>query len=205
MQGSPLPCEFPNGRLRRLSADDLAAFQAYRALPELGRYQDWSPMSDSDALAFLLEMNRAPLFTPGEWVQLGIAEPGSNHLIGDLGLHLSEDGETAEVGFTLQPSAQGRGIASRAVQAALDLMFAATQVSQVLGITDARNFPSIRLLDRLGFRPLKTRQIVFRGEPCSEGVYTLSRSAGCSRSTASGERADVVGPVHRQPSAFPAR
>jgi hypothetical protein len=53
---------FGNGFvLRRLRADDLAEFQAYRRDPELGRYQGWLPVSDEEALAFLREMNAAPL------------------------------------------------------------------------------------------------------------------------------------------------
>jgi aminoglycoside 6'-N-acetyltransferase len=172
-----LPREFSGGRLRRLRASDLQAFQTYRTLPELGLYQGWSPMSDAEAVAFLTGMNRAPLFRPGEWVQLGIAEPASDGLVGDIGLFLSEDGETGEVGFTLQPSAQGRGIAGRAVREALQLLFAATEVSRVRAITDARNLPSIRLLERLGFEFLSRRSVVFRGEPCTEKVYVL-RNAG---------------------------
>ena len=178
MHETLLPCEFPGGRLRRLGPADREAFQAYRSIPELGRYQGWSPMSEAEALEFLTEMHQAPMFTSGEWVQLGIAEPESDLLVGDIGLHLSSDGNTGEIGFTLQPSVQGRGIAGRAVREALQLLFAATEVSHVLGITDTRNFPSIRLLERLGFMHFETRSVVFRGEPCSEVVYTLRRNDG---------------------------
>jgi RimJ/RimL family protein N-acetyltransferase len=178
MHETQLPRDFSGGRLRRLRPTDRRAFQAYRAIPELGRYQGWSPMSEAEALEFLAEMNQAPLFTPGEWMQLGIAEPESDSLIGDIGLYLSEDGGTGEVGFTLQPSAQGRGTAGRAVREALQLLFATTAVSRVLGITDARNLPSIRLLERSGFKYLHTRQVQFRGEPCSENVYALERNDG---------------------------
>ena len=170
-----LPREFPGGRLRRLHPRDLAAFQAYRSIPEVGRYQGWSPMSDADALAFLDEMHRAPLFTPGQWIQLGIAEPEADALVGDIGLHLSEDGASGEVGFTLQPSAQGRGLAGRAVREGVQLLFAATNVTRVFGITDERNLPSIRLLARLGFDFIESRQVVFRGEPCTEWVHVYRR------------------------------
>ena len=178
MHETLLPREFPGGRLRRLHLRDLQAFQAYRSLPALGRYQGWSPMSEAEAESFLAEMSEAALFTPGQWVQLGIAAPESDALVGDIGVHLSEDGNTGEVGFTLEPSAQGRGTAALAVHEALQLLFAATQVDSVLGITDERNLPSIKLLERLGFRHAETRQVVFRGEPCTERVYVLARRAG---------------------------
>ena len=177
MHETLLPREFSGGRLRRLRPADRVAFQAYRSIPELGRYQGWSPTSEAEALDFLAEMNQAPLFTPGQWVQLGIAESESDSLVGDIGLYLSSDGSTGEVGFTLQPSAQGHGVAGRAVREAIQLLFSATKVSCVLGITDERNLPSIRLLERLGFQYLENRRVVFRGEPCSEKVYALSRNA----------------------------
>jgi RimJ/RimL family protein N-acetyltransferase len=178
MHETLLPREFHGGRLRRLQLRDHQAFQIYRAIPELGRYQGWSPMSEGKAFDFLDEMGRAPLFAVGQWVQLGIAEPESDALVGDIGLYLSEDGTTAEVGFTLEPSAQGRGIAALAVREALQLLFSVTSVTRVLGITDARNLPSIRLLERLGFKCLESREVVFRGEPCTERVYALPRNDG---------------------------
>ena len=176
-----LPCSFPGGVLRRLRPSDVFTFQAYRAIPDLGHYQGWSPISDSDALAFLTEMNAAPLFTPGEWVQLGIAEPTAERLVGDLGLFLAADESLAEVGFTLEPRSQGRGIATAAVQAAVQLLFTTTQVQQVRGITDTRNVASIRLLERAGFHYKETPHVVFRGESCSEDVYVLPRSVGLKK------------------------
>jgi RimJ/RimL family protein N-acetyltransferase len=173
-----LPINFSAGLLRRLRASDLASFQAYRAIPELGRYQAWSPMSETEALAFLNQMSSAPLFTPGEWIQLGIAEPSTERLIGDIGLFLAADERAGEVGFTLEPAAQGRGIATAAVRASVQLLFAATKIQQVLGITDCRNTASVRLLKRASFQHKETRHAVFRGETCSEEVYVLARNDG---------------------------
>src|SRR3954465_8415769 len=174
-----LPINFSGGLLRRLLPSDLPSFQAYRAIPELGHYQAWSPMSESEALAFLEKMHPAALFTPGGWVQPGRAEPPPERLSGDIGLFLAADGRTAEVGFTLEPAAQGRGIATAAVRAAVQLLFAATTVQQVLGITDSRNTASVRLLKRVGFQHKESRYAIFRGEPCSEEVYALPRIQPC--------------------------
>jgi len=161
--------------LRRLSASDLAAFQAYRSDTELGRYQDWSAMPDAEALTFLAEMNAAPLFRPGHWTQIGIAEPQGLALLGDIGLFLAEDSRHAEIGFTLSRAAQGRGLATAAVREALRLIFGATMVERVLGITDARNHASARLLERVSMVRQEERSAVFRGEPCVEYVYSIGR------------------------------
>lgn len=133
-------------------------------------------MSEAEALSFLAEMSEAPLFTTGDWVQLGIAERETDQLIGDIGIFVSADGLNGEIGFTLAPAAQGRGVATAAVRQALQLLFGATCVKQVLGITDSRNVRSVRLLERVGFRHQESRSTVFRGEPCVEEVYALARN-----------------------------
>lgn len=133
-------------------------------------------MSEADASAFLTRMNSAPLFFPGDWIQLGIAEPVADCLIGDIAIRVADNGTTAEIGFTLEPDYQGRGIATAAVQEAVHLLFAATKVRQVFGITDHRNIASIRLLERTGFHCKENRDGVFRGEPCTEKIYVLTRS-----------------------------
>lgn len=173
-----LPRQFPGGCLRRLHPSDLGPFQAYRNIPDLGLYQGWSPMSEPEALAFLVEMEVTPLFQPGKWIQIGIADSDTDGLVGDIGILLHGDTQAAEVGFTLAPSAQGRGIATIAVREALQMLFTATSALQVFGITDARNARSIRLLERLDFKYRESRSAVFRGEECTELVFVLPKGDG---------------------------
>jgi RimJ/RimL family protein N-acetyltransferase len=171
----PLP-RFGNGVvLRRLRASDLAAFQDYRHDAVLGRYQGWSATSDDEAAAFLAEMSTGALLQAGAWSQIGIAEPGDMTLIGDIGLLLANDGQHAEIGFTLRRVSQGRGVATFAVREAIDLVFEHTQAERVIGVTDARNQSSIRLLERVGMRKTGSSSAVFRGEPCIENIYAVSR------------------------------
>lgn len=135
-------------------------------------------MSETEALSFLREMSAARVFAAGDWVQLGIADHADGHLIGDVGVFVAADGLAGEIGFTLAPAAQGRGIATAAVREALQLLFDITFVKRVVGVTDRRNVRSIRLLERVGFRHCESRSTVFRGEPCVEDVYAISRDAG---------------------------
>jgi aminoglycoside 6'-N-acetyltransferase len=174
----PLPRDAGTVALRRLDVSDLAAFQAYRTDADLGRYQGWSAMSDVEACEFLSEMNAVELFRPGKWSQLGIAESGSLALLGDIGLYLGEDSREAEIGFTLARSSQGRGCATAAVRDAVRLVFELTPVDRVLGITDARNSASVRVLERVGMVKQEERVAVFRGESCVEYVYAVSRQDG---------------------------
>jgi RimJ/RimL family protein N-acetyltransferase len=164
--------------LRRLSPADLPAFQAYRADPAVGRYQGWRPQPETEALAFIEEMAAVPLFPEGTWVQIGIAERRSNLLIGDIGMCVAAGGAAAEIGFSLSPLAQGNGLGTEAVQEAVRFLFQQTTVADVVGITDARNAPSVRLLERVGMRRVASRSSVFRGDPCIEHTYAISRQHG---------------------------
>lgn len=150
--------------------------------PEVGRYQGWSPLSSEKAREFLAEMATAPLFVPGEWVQLAIAESRTGDLIGDIGVCVRNgDERSAEIGFTLAPGAQGKGLATEAVREAIAMLFEFAGVDSVVGITDTRNLPSIRLLERAGMRLRETVESTFRGEPCLEHVYEARRSKGGPR------------------------
>ena len=165
----------PRVHLRRLRADDLAAFQRYRSDPELGRYQGWRPMDDAAAAAFLAEMALTPFCPPGSWCQIAIADAACDALVGDIGLCLAADGEALEIGFTLAQPWQGQGRAAEAVQLALQAVWAHTPARRVLALTDVRNGPSVRLLQRLGLRRFATLDAVFRGLPCREHHFVAHR------------------------------
>jgi ribosomal-protein-alanine N-acetyltransferase len=175
----PLPRRAGDVVLRRLAPSDLAAFQGYRHDAEVARYQGWTAKSDAEAAAFLAEMSDAPLFKPGKWSQIGIADGG---LIGDVGLFLAEDGREAEVGFTMRRESQGRGFAAAAVRESIALVFEQTGVERVLGITDARNLASVRLLQRVGMTMIESRDANSGGEPCVEQVFAIARQPARKKS-----------------------
>jgi len=161
--------------LRRLTVSDLVDFQAYRQCEELSRYQGWVPQPDSEASAFLNEMGSAELFQPGVWGQIGIADGSSGKLIGDIGVCISADERSADIGFTLSASYHGKGLASEAVRATISLLFEVSKIQSVIGVTDSRNIPSIQLLERVGMKLRSTDRSMFRGQDCSEHTYIVER------------------------------
>lgn len=176
MSIDPLPLLTARTRLRRLSQADLPRFQAYRHDAETGRWQGWQPMEDAAARAFLQEAATSPFCTPGQWFQLGIAERDSDALIGDIGVQLHGGaGLMAELGFTLAPAAQGRGLATEAVGAMVAWLLAHSPAQRVVAVADTRNLASLRLLQRLGLRPFATLPAVFRGQACLEQHWVARR------------------------------
>lgn len=165
-------------RLRRFAASDLVRFQSYRCDPEVGRYQGWSALDDASATAFLNAMAVAQIGVLGEWFQIAVADRWTDDLIGDIGVGFDKHRNgVAEIGFTIAPAAQGRGLGTEAVMSALDLLCATGKVDVVEAITDARNAPSIRLLERVGMHLVRTQQTPFKGEMSTELVYSIARPA----------------------------
>jgi RimJ/RimL family protein N-acetyltransferase len=138
------------------------------------------PLAGLDALArragpgLLAGDGQRPALQPGRWSQLGIADPVSDALLGDVGLFVSADGQAAELGFSLAREAQGRGIAS-AVRAAVQRLLADTPVRVIHAQTDARNLACLRLLERLGAPRVARVETEFRSQPLCRVRYELAR------------------------------
>ncbi len=98
-----------------------------------------------------------------------------DRLIGDIGL-LRHDAARLEIGFTLAAGSQGQGLAAEAIGLCLGWLWTLPGLQQVLATTDARNAPSARLLQRLGFARVAVRETTFRGEDCTEWDFVLTRS-----------------------------
>ena len=96
-------------------------------------------------------------------------------MVGDLGIFISNNEQQAEIGFTLSRRAHGRGLATRAVHLAITLIFESTPVQKIVGITDTRNLASVKLLERVGMQRRETLAGAFKGQPCQEYVYAVSR------------------------------
>ena len=173
---SRLPFRLQETTLRPLVHADLDTFHAYRSDSVLAAFQGWSPMSVEATRKFIEEMSSVSALRAGDWIQLGIAEAGSNSLVGDVGIYLEEDETVAEIGFTLCRAAQGLGHATRALQASLALVFSTSAVEAVRAVTDVRNVRSVHLLERLNFERILIQEAVFKGEPCTESVYVYRRT-----------------------------
>jgi aminoglycoside 6'-N-acetyltransferase len=140
--------------LRPFEPGDLDAFVAYRSDPEVSRYQSWdSTFSLLDAQRFLRSQQGLEFGRPGPWMQLAAVERQSGTLLGDCAVRvLKNQRATAEIGVTLAPGSQRRGIGSEAVTAVLRVLFEEHQIHRIYAQTDDRNVAAQRLLDRLGLR-----------------------------------------------------
>ena len=167
-------------RLRPFEAGDLPAFAAYRSHPDVARYQSWdTTFSLTDAERFLAEQNAVTFAQPGEWFQLAAVDRVSGELCGDCAVRVCADQPaTAELGVTLAPQRQGRGLAGEALRAVIGALFEQHGIRRVYAETDDRNAGVHRVLERLGMR-CEARLVEadwFKGEWTTLRVYALLRS-----------------------------
>ena len=123
---------------------DWPFFRALREAPEIMRYMA--------AIAPETETRRqfaARLTTPHTFV---IRAHDDATPLGDIGLQISNTyPEEADIGYTVIPAAQGRGIASEALRAVCEYAFIRVGVKAVNAYVLADNGGSVRVLEKAGF------------------------------------------------------
>jgi RimJ/RimL family protein N-acetyltransferase len=163
--------------LRPIHASDAEGLFAYRADPEVARFQDWEPRSLDEVHAFIAAQRERGPDELG-WSQLAIADAATGALLGDIGIHILEsDPHQVELGFTLAPHAQRHGYATEAVCAVLHDLFVRLGKHRVVASTDPRNARSIALLCRLGFRQEAhlVESLWFKGAWADDLIFALLR------------------------------
>jgi RimJ/RimL family protein N-acetyltransferase len=166
-------------RLRPFSDDDQPAFISYRSAPEVARYQSLdTTYSMADAERFLATQQDVVFGRPGAWKQLAVVDQVSGTLCGDCAVRVSADQpDTAELGVTLAPDQQGRGVASEALAAVMATLFNDHEMHRINAEVDDRNDAVPRLLERLRFR-CEARLLEadrFKDEWSTPRVYAILR------------------------------
>jgi RimJ/RimL family protein N-acetyltransferase len=169
---------FETARLRARSfcSEDVDAFTAYRADPDVARYQSWSDFTREQGEAFVASMEVRRPGVPGEWFQFALEDRSSRDLVGDLAFKVDADEpREAEVGFTLAPAHQGKGYATEALTGLLDHAFDTYGLHRVVAVTDALNAPSAAVLERVGMRREAhfVENVFFKGSWGSEYLFAI--------------------------------
>lgn len=128
-------------RLRSARPDDLAALNTVLSDPRATRWWSTPPHASLDETAAWLD----------SMIANGPDQP--DFVIERDGVVVGKAGfwKLPEVGYILHPDHWGQGLASEAVAASIDHVFASRDLDQLTADVDPDNLASIRLLERLGF------------------------------------------------------
>ncbi len=134
-------------RIRPMRPEDAPHWHRIRAAAPF----DPIDRSVDDSIALITAMQARSAPDADGWQQFALHD-GDGVMVGDLGLRFSPPwAATVEIGFAVDPARQAQGLASEAVGAMVAHLFAAGR-RRLTAVTDARNRPAQRVLERNWFR-----------------------------------------------------
>jgi RimJ/RimL family protein N-acetyltransferase len=157
---------------------DIEALYAYQSLPEVCRYVPYEPRTREDVAQRLAdpEKVRSMLTEPGQAVNLAVEIKATGMVVGDVMLFWPDE-SNAEIGYVIHPDHQGKGIATEASAALLELAFAGhgLGVHRVIARIDQRNPASAAVLTKLGMRreAVLVENEWFKGEWSTEVDFAI--------------------------------
>ncbi|WP_436762256.1 GNAT family N-acetyltransferase [Streptosporangium sp. V21-05] len=171
--------------LRPYTPADLDALYAIHRLPEVARYLYWEPRDrEQTREALERKINETALLEEGQSLTLAVELAATGELLGDVLLMWhSRAHRSGEIGYVFHPGHHGKGYATEAARAVLELGFDGLGLHRLTGRLDARNEASARVLEKLGMRReahFVDNEIV-KGEWTSELVYAVLRREWRSR------------------------
>jgi RimJ/RimL family protein N-acetyltransferase len=165
--------------LRLMTPADLYDVHAYQGREDVCRYLLHEPRSREDLAPRIAEWEAATRIAEDhDYLQLAIQldEHPTRRVIGHMYLKLaSAENLQGEIGWTLHPDFFGRGYATEASHAVLDLAFTTIGLHRMRAELDPRNAASIALCLRLGMRHEATfrQDLWFKGEWADTGIYAI--------------------------------
>jgi ribosomal-protein-alanine N-acetyltransferase len=100
---------------------------------------------------------------------LGIEHAEARDLIGHVGLSPARG--SVEIGYAIEQRLQGNGLATEAVAAMSTWASSALSLPEVLGIVEADNVPSCRVLEKAGFVRHSEEVRMAAGRPATIVIY----------------------------------
>lgn len=140
--------------LRPIAPTDAAPMHVYKSDPDAVQYVPYAPLELVDVeQRIATTWSNTRFAKEGDAVSLAVEEPATGRLVGDVVLFWrSETDRSGEVGYIFDPRAGGRGYATEAVGALLELGFDGLGLHRIVARIDERNTASARVVERLGFR-----------------------------------------------------
>ncbi len=184
-----LPCVFSEPilterlNLRLMTAEDIDDVYAYQSREDVCRYLLFEPRTREDVAERVARHAEATtLAADGDYWQLAIELPATAdtaaRVIGDSYFTIASlENSRAEIGWTMHPDFTGRGYATEAARAVLDVAFRVMTLHRVIAELDPRNDASIALCKRLGMREeaFYVKDLWFKGDWADTGLYAILR------------------------------
>lgn len=166
--------------LRTYEPGDFDGLRDMFAREDVCRYLPWKPMDVDQARAkHEQRLGQTRIEADGDALLLAAVDAATGRMIGEFMLRLNRtDSREGEIGWSIHPDFQGRGLAIEGAAEMLRLGFDQLDLHRIVATCDPRNVASIRVMEHLGMR----REALFvasefrKGEWADEMIYAILES-----------------------------
>lgn len=160
--------------LRNYTMDDVSAVHEYFSNEEVARYEDLWPMMMDEVAEMLLEWKDMD-----NWMAVVCKE--TCELIGSAGYWVDEGEAEYSIDYDFNPRFWHRGYALEAAGEVVRHLTEDLRVKELWGDCDAENLASAKLLELLGFAPVRTVEGSYKeeadGKPIMISIRVYKRTA----------------------------
>lgn len=136
--------------LRRFDLADAEALHALNGDPEVTRYVGDPPFESVDAARdFVAGYLRDVALPEGDLSRWAVVEHATGDVLGFCGLRRQPDA-SVDLGYRLVRRAWGRGYATEAARATLEVGFGRFGLTAITAHADVENLASLRVMEKLG-------------------------------------------------------
>jgi RimJ/RimL family protein N-acetyltransferase len=140
--------------LRPYELGDLAFLHDMFGREDVCRYLRWEPMDIDQARALLdRRLRQTHIDAETDAILLAAVDTETSRVIGEFMLRVTNtQSRQGEIGWSIHPDAQGRGLATEGAREMLRLGFDELGLHRIMADCDPRNVASFRVMERLGMR-----------------------------------------------------
>ena len=166
--------------LRDYVFEDWVAIHEYSKEPEFSKYDVWGPNAEKDTQAYVNLMIDQARSDARYKFDLAVVDRPSLQAIGGVGVRRdSEDSAVGNLGYSINPEFQKRGLATECVGALLDFGFRTLGLQVVWATCDVLNPASYRVMEKSGMKRVghMIKHKEFKGQWHDSYRYEIIRSA----------------------------
>ena len=168
--------------MRAVRGEDLDAWAAIMADPDVARYVAPAPLTRDEAWRSLAaSLGHWTLRGYGAWA---VVRRADNAMIGRVGMVNPEGWPGLEIGWTLGKSYWGKGYATEAAAAAMRYAFLTQRVDRLISNIDPDNVPSQAVAVRLGETKGERSALTVGGKDYPIDIWAITRGEWQRRAAA---------------------
>lgn len=146
-----IPIETERLLLRDFVIDDWAAVQMYASDPEVVRFVEWGPNTESDTKTFVNYAIGLSKQDPRSSYELAVELRKEKKLIGVSSIHIShETNREGWIGYCFNKQYWGRGMATETARAVLSFGFMQLGLHRIFATVHPANTSSANVLKKIG-------------------------------------------------------